>query len=184
MFTPRMMRAINAAATAHDGHYRKATRIPYVSHLFGVMTIAASITDDEDVLIACLLHDAIEDIPETYGATQIEADFGPRVLGIVQGVTKIEADSWQERSDAYIAHLRDEASDESLIVSLCDKSHNLMSILADHDAIGDELWERFNSGKERQQWWYRSILEVASQRLPDNEVLRTYAANVERLASL
>lgn len=178
------MRAINTAATAHDGHYRKATHIPYVSHLFGVMTLAKTVTDDEDVLIACLLHDAIEDVPEKYGATQIEADFGPRVLEIVQGVTKIEADSWQERADAYLKHLEFEASEESVLVSLCDKMHNLMSILADHEAIGEELWTRFNSGKERQQWWYRSILEVASRRLPDTPLLAKYVSLVQQLERL
>lgn len=178
------MRAINTAAIAHDGHYRKATTIPYISHLYGVMTLASTVTDDEDVLVACLLHDAIEDVSEKYGPAQIEADFGARVLEIVQGVTKIDAPTWQERNDAYLAHLREEASPESVLVSLCDKTHNLMSILADHEEIGEELWERFNSGKERQQWWYRSIFEVASQRLPQSELLHSYGELVQRLEAL
>ncbi|MEJ6014186.1 HD domain-containing protein [Corynebacterium sp. H127] len=181
MFTPRLMRAINTAAWAHDGHLRKGTNIPYVSHLFGVMSIAASATTDEDVLIACLLHDAIEDVPEKYGAAQMGADFGERVTSIVLGVTKQESPTWQERADAYLEHLRYEASPESVLVSLCDKMHNLMSILTDHSEIGAELWERFNSGKERQQWWYRSILEVAQARIPDSPVLPQYSALVEEL---
>lgn len=184
MFSPRLMRAINTAAVAHDGHYRKTTRIPYISHLMGVMHIAASVTDDEDVLIACLLHDAIEDVPEKYGAEQMSADFGPRVVSTVQGVTKIEADSWQERSDAYLKHLAEEASDESVLVSLADKTHNLMSILADHSEIGGQLWERFNSGKERQQWWYASILGVAKQRLPQCALIPPFEEMVQQLQRL
>ena len=184
MLSPRLMRAINTAATVHDGHYRKGTNTPYISHLYGVMNIAAEMTDDEDLLIACLLHDAIEDVPEKYGADRILADFGERVLGIVQGVTKVDLPGWQERSDAYLAHLKSEASADSVLVSLCDKAHNLQSILADHEELGDELWGRFNSGKERQQWWYRSILEVAAERLPGCPLLTDYAAMVEKLESL
>lgn len=184
MISQRLLKAVNAAALAHDGHYRKGTRIPYISHLMGVMAIAATVTDDEDVLIACLLHDTIEDVPEKYGASQIAEDFGPRILGIVQGVTKSELPTWQERSDAYLAHLRDEASRESVLVSLCDKMHNLMSILADHDELGEELWTRFNSGKERQQWWYRSIRDVASERLPGNPLVAEYASLVAKLQSI
>ena len=126
MFSSRLMAAINTATVAHDGHVRKRTSIPYVSHLFGVMALAADLTDDEDVLVACLLHDAIEDVPEKYGAKQIEADFGPWVLEIVQGVTKADLPDWQERADAYLEHLEHEAPKESVLVSLCDKTHNLM----------------------------------------------------------
>lgn len=184
MFTPRLMTAINVAARAHDGHKRKATDLPYASHLFGVMTIASSVTDDEDVLIACLLHDTIEDVPEKYDATQMRQDFGQRVLDIVLGVTKQELPTWQERSDAYLAHLKKGASDESVLVSLCDKMHNLMSTLAECDEVGEAAWERFNAGKERQQWWYRSMYEVVAKRLPDNLLLPEFQGLVERLERL
>lgn len=143
VLTPRILRALDVAARAHDGHYRKGSDTPYVSHLFGVMYLAAAqgLADDirEDVLIACLLHDALEDVPECYSAQQMEQDFGPHVLNIVRGVTKDDSlESWRERSDAYLAHPRG-ASEASVIVSACDKLHNLSSILADHDAYGEEL---------------------------------------------
>lgn len=92
ILTPRLTQALNVATRVHDGHYRKATDIPYTSHLFGVMYLASkqglSADVEEDVLIACLLHDTLEDVPEKYTAEQMEADFGPRVLDIVLGVTK------------------------------------------------------------------------------------------------
>ena len=188
ILTPRLTQALNVATRAHDGHYRKATDIPYTSHLFGVMYLTSkqglSADVEEDVLIACLLHDTLEDVPEKYTAEQMEADFGPRVLDIVLGVTKDGTlGDWQERSDAYLAHLR-EASYESVVVSACDKLHNLSSILADHEVLGDELWPRFNSGKQRQQWWYRAVLEIVEQRAPELPLLVEYRAKVERLAAL
>ena len=59
--TPRLQQAITQAATSHDGHYRKGSTKPYVTHVVSVMLIASEYTDDEDILIACLLHDIMED---------------------------------------------------------------------------------------------------------------------------
>ncbi|AEG81499.1 hypothetical protein CULC809_00963 [Corynebacterium ulcerans 809] len=183
--SPRLLNAINIAAVAHRNQYRKGTTIPYVSHVFAVMNIASAMTDDEDILIACLLHDVLEDAPDEFSAEQIEETFGPRVLEIVGEVTKDESlSSWQERSDAYLQHLRS-ASEAALCVCAADKSHNLASILHDYDALGDALWERFNAGKERQQWWYASVYGVLADRLgEDNPVLRQMGMMVEKLGAL
>ena len=86
--TPRLQQAITQAATSHDGHYRKGSTKPYVTHVVSVMLIASEYTDDEDILVACLLHDIMEDRPDTYSFDQMAADFGPRVVDLVQGVTK------------------------------------------------------------------------------------------------
>ena len=182
--SPRLIQAINIAAWAHRGHVRKGTEIPYVSHVFGVMHLLSQVTDDEDVLIAGLFHDILGDVPEEYSAEQMEQDFGPRVLTLVQGVTKDDTLSgWQERADAYLAHL-EQAEEGSVLVSAADKLHNLLSILADHQAIGEELWLRFNSGKERQQWWYGAIYQVAQQRLPGNALVEELGFRVRELRAL
>lgn len=182
--SPRLLRAINTAAWAHRDHVRKGTTIPYVSHVFGVMHLLSQVNDDEDVLIAGLFHDILEDVPEEYSAAEMEMELRPRVVELVHGVTKDDTlDSWQERSDAYIAHLRD-AEDGSVLISAADKLHNLMSILGDHAEIGDELWGRFNSGKERQQWWYRAIYTVAAERLPGNPLVEELGVRVEELERL
>lgn len=182
--SPRLLKAINTASVAHRSHTRKGSGIPYVSHLFGVMYLLSQVTDDEDVLIAGLLHDVLEDVPEHYSREQMQDDFGARVVGIVLGVTKDNSLSeWQQRADAYISHLRDVAPNEAILVSCADKLHNLKSILDDHSRIGDQLWERFNSGKERQQWWYRQIHEVVAQRLPGlplNEELGKLVQQMEK----
>lgn len=169
--TPRFEQAINKAAFAHRNHERKGSGLPYIAHPFGVMCIASQVTEDEDVLIACLMHDVLEDVPEEYSKQEMIKDFGGRVVSIVEGVTKDESlPDWQERQDAYLKHLDEEASDESVIVSCADKIHNLMSILRDHDELGDELWSRFSGGKDQQKWWYKSVLEITTKRLPELEL--------------
>ena len=179
--SPQLLRAINTAALAHRGHVRKGTDIPYVSHVFAVMHLVSQVTDDEDVLIAALFHDILEDVPEAYSAEQMATDFGDHVVDLVRGVTKDDTlTDWQERSEAYLAHLRS-ADEGSVLVSVADKLHNLLSIHADLDVIGDELWGRFNSPMERQVWWYRSVYEVAREKLPNNALLDELGRQVERL---
>ena len=179
--SPRLIQAINTAAWAHRGHVRKGTDIPYVSHVFDVMHLVSQVTDDEDVLIAALFHDILEDVPEEYSPQRMAEEFGDRVVELVRGVTKDSTlSSWQDRSDAYLAHLR-EADDGSVLISAADKLHNLLSIHADLDALGDELWGRFNSGKERQLWWYRSVADLVQERLPGNPLGEELAGQVERL---
>lgn len=183
--TPRLSTAINKATWAHRHQTRKGSGLPYILHPYSVMCIAGQATSDEDILIACLMHDVIEDVPEEYSAGQMRMDFGDRVLSIVLGVTKNDSlPKWQDRADAYLHHLEYEASDESVIVSCADKIHNLMSILQDYDKIGDKLWNRFNADKERQIWWYRAILEVVDRRLPDlliNQELKKLVARLQNL---
>ena len=179
--SPRLIQAINTAAWAHREHLRKGTDIPYVSHVFGVMQLVSQVTDDEDVLIAALFHDILEDVPEEYSPERMTREFGERVVELVRGVTKDSTlSSWQERADAYLAHLR-KADDGSVVISAADKLHNLLSIHADLDELGDDLWARFNSGKERQLWWYRSVADLALERLPGNPLGEELARQVERL---
>lgn len=179
------MRALNAAAVHHRNHVRKGSGVPYVSHLYAVMHLVASETGDEDVLIAALFHDTLEDVPEEYGESEMRREWGDRVTDLVVHLSKDDSlPGWQERADAYLAHLEHHAPPEAVLISCADKLHNLMSILDDYAAQGEALWTRFNSGKERQQWWYGQIHRVVGKRLPALSLNEVLAGQVERLAAL
>lgn len=166
--TPRLEKAIRIATIAHKEQKRKGSDTPYIIHPYSVMCIAANATQDEDVLIACLFHDILEDVPDKYSRERMVEDFGDRVASIVDGVTKDSTlPDWQSRAEAYLEHLELEATDESVIVSCADKTHNLMSMLTDYAEVGDSLWERFKVGAERQLWWYEAVLKVIRKRLPE-----------------
>lgn len=166
--TVSLEKAIQVSAKAHHKQKRKGTDIPYIIHPFSVMLIASEATNDEDILIACLFHDILEDVPEEYSEQQMYQDFGQRVVGIVQGVTKDSSIAdWRVRSEAYLYQLEFKASDESVLVSAADKIHNMMSKLADYQIIGENLWDKFGAGKESQLWWYAAVLEVLKKRMPD-----------------
>ncbi|MDO5668997.1 MAG: HD domain-containing protein [Corynebacterium sp.] len=179
--SPRLMRAMNTAAYNHRDHVRKGSDVPYIAHLMAVHHLVAQHTDDEDVLIAALFHDTLEDVPEHYSEADMRRDFGDRVTDIVLHLSKNESHAdWQERSNAYLAHLDNVAPDEAVLISCADKLHNLMSILEDHATLGDGLWGRFNSGREKQEWWYGEVGRVVEKRLPGHPLaqqLRELAAS-------
>ena len=54
-------RAIAFATRAHEGQFRKGTTRPYIVHPLEVGEIVASMTDDEEIISAAILHDTIED---------------------------------------------------------------------------------------------------------------------------
>lgn len=183
--TGRLMRAINAAATAHRDQVRKGSGIPYVSHTYSVMYLVSRETGDEDILIAAVLHDVLEDVPHNLSEARMRAEFGDRVADIVVDLTKDPSRiDWQERADAYLDHLEHAAGDEAVLIACADKLHNLLSILDDHAELGDNLWTRFSSGRDQQLWWYRAVSELVGRRLPGLSLNRELVAAIERMAHL
>lgn len=184
MISQRIDKAIRVAAKAHRNQNRKGGDIPYIVHPFSVMTIANTVTDDEDILIACLFHDILEDVPEEYSKERMREEFGDRVVSIVEGVTKNgELKDWQEVSEDYLANLREE-DEASVIVSGADKIHNLQSVLIDYEDVGDKLWERFTKGKDSQVWWYKSILEILEERIPESPLTTKLDELVQKLDTI
>ncbi|HUE14380.1 MAG TPA: hypothetical protein VMR25_09475, partial [Planctomycetaceae bacterium] len=66
---------------------------------------------------------------------------------------------WKERKQTYL-HDLDAASPSVLLVSACDKLHNVRSLLVSVRNDGEAAWARFKGGKEGTLWYYRSALAV------------------------
>jgi hypothetical protein len=70
------------------------------------------------------------------------------------------------------------------LVSAADKLHNARSILADLRSVGDELWQRFNGGRDGTLWYYRALVD-AFETAGSNHVVEELArvvAEMERLS--
>jgi (p)ppGpp synthase/HD superfamily hydrolase len=151
----------------HGADIRKGTSsVPYVAHLLGVCALVLLDGGAEEEAIAALLHDALEDHPDTTSRGIIAERFGQSVLAIVEGCTDTPLGykggpkpPWKGRKTAYLEHLKG-AGPEERRVSLADKLDNARSILADYHAQGDLLWTRFNAGKEDQLWFYLSLRQT------------------------
>jgi (p)ppGpp synthase/HD superfamily hydrolase len=171
MLSERFDRALAFASDLHRDQLRKATEIPYFSHVLGVASIALEYSADEDEAIAALLHDSIEDQSRGDAAglrKRIRGEFGAAVLAIVQGCTdadRIPKPPWRGRKEAYLAHLA-EAPRPVLLVSASDKLHDARAIVGNLQTCGASVWDRFNGGRDGSLWYYRSLGSIFRERLP------------------
>jgi guanosine-3',5'-bis(diphosphate) 3'-pyrophosphohydrolase len=85
---PKIRYAFFVAEQAHHGQMR-ASGEPYILHPLAVAKILVDLRLDDDAIIAALLHDVLEDCPEVH-SEDISREFGPDVLHLVEGVTKLK----------------------------------------------------------------------------------------------
>ena len=181
----RFSDALTFAHQLHAAQTRKGTNVPYISHLMAVAAIVIENGGSEDQAIAALLHDAVEDQGGQPTLEKIRERFGSKVADIVQGCTDadvIPKPPWRERKTAYIAHIRT-APAEVRLVSAADKLHNARSILNDYRSLKEDLWRRFNGGREGTLWYYRSLVNAFREAgsTPVVEELDRVVSELERL---
>jgi (p)ppGpp synthase/HD superfamily hydrolase len=175
VLTDRFDRALLYATHIHGGQVRKGTGTPYVAHLLAVSATVLEYGGDEDLAIAALLHDSVEDQGGRPRLEDVRNRFGARVAHVVEACSDSLADTgagerkahWQERKDAYLKKLKT-ADEDILRVSLADKVHNARAILRDlrKPEIGEKIWSRFSQPKERTLWYYESLADIFRKRLP------------------
>lgn len=153
----RLDLAVETAAAAHQNQKRKFTDIPYISHSFSVAVLLMQYGYAEDIVIAGLLHDTVED--SFMAPEDIRHIFGSKVAGIVKRCSEPDkSDPWMVRKSHTIEALR-EADLDTKIVACADKLHNVRCITSDYEEIGSRVWQRFNEGQSSQEWYYRRLLE-------------------------
>ena len=185
VFTPRLDMAIRAATYAHAKQSRKGMDIPYIVHPYSVMLIASQATNDEDILIACLMHDVLEDVSHRYPEEQMMSEYGIGVVEIVKGVTKNDGiKDWHDRAVDYNNNLLNNAPDGSIVVACSDKIHNMMSTLADYQMQGESLWRKFKAGKDEQLWYYQEVYNVIKSRMPKLNINRQYLELMKEFADI
>ncbi|MFY9674462.1 MAG: HD domain-containing protein [Terriglobales bacterium] len=156
---PKLQRAFRYAAKWHSGQARKGTAVPYLSHLMAVASLVLEAGGDEEMAIAALLHDVVEDCGGMPRLREIRKQFGARVARIVEGCTDSFVEpkpDWIERKRGYLEEVK-HADAETRLVSASDKLHNVRTILADYRKDGDGIWVRFNGKKEGTLWYYRAL---------------------------
>jgi (p)ppGpp synthase/HD superfamily hydrolase len=122
----------------------------------------------EDQAIAALPHDAAEDQGGAPTLEVVRDRFGDGVAEIVSDCTDSwpeEKQEWRPRKEAYLAKLPAKPQ-QSLLVSLADKTHNAEAILSDYRVLNDGVWERFNGGAVGTRWYYQSLANIFSQVMP------------------
>jgi (p)ppGpp synthase/HD superfamily hydrolase len=162
----RLQRAFRYAAEKHAGQTRKQTAVPYLSHLMAVASLVLEAGGDEDMAIAALLHDVVEDCGGMPRLREVHKLFGRRVALIVEGCTDSFGEpkaEWVERKKNYLREVK-HADAETRLVSASDKLHNVRTILADYRQDGEAIWARFSGKREGTLWYYRALSDEYQRR--------------------
>ena len=146
--TPLLQKAIDTCVTSHSGQYRKSGE-PYAIHPILVACIVSYMGGDENMVIAALLHDVVEDTDTTLA--QVQTEFGEEVAKLVEGLTKIVAiredklassDSNERLASSALTFRRmlliSIEDVRVLVVKLCDRLHNMLTL----DALAPEKQKR------------------------------------------
>jgi (p)ppGpp synthase/HD superfamily hydrolase len=162
-----IFRAIEFAARAHSGQYRKGTKIPYIVHPLGVAKILIEYGCPDHVVIAGILHDTVEDTPVTLD--EIKQTFGWDIADLVEAASEPDkTDTWENRKKHTIGMLKNMPK-EAIILVLADKLDNIRAIREDYERYGEALWHRFNRPRDQQKWYYENLAAVFTDSLTDEQ---------------
>ncbi|MGC8643434.1 MAG: HD domain-containing protein [Isosphaeraceae bacterium] len=184
LLTSAIEQALRLAAAGHAGQVRKGSGVSYVEHVVAVAWILDRAGFDEDVVIAGLLHDLVEDTSTSID--EIRARFGPFVAELVAHCSEVKNDEqgrkrpWIDRKRDHLAALAN-APVEARAIVLADKLHNLVCIQLDL-AEGRPIWTTFNADRDQVLWYYDASITCCGQGDPRLEKLA--ASCRERLAEV
>lgn len=156
---------MRVAAHQHRDHHRKSSDLPYITHPSSVALILQRAGFDDDALIAAaLLHDAVEDTD--YEVDQLEKEFPPAVVEYVMVATERKLDddgskrTWRDRKTEHLEQVAAGPLPARALV-LADKLHNLGSMLFDLTS-GEDIWPRFGASKEEMLDYHRQMVARAA----------------------
>jgi len=181
IFTQNIQRAIEFAEQVHRDQMRKGKKMAYIEHPLAVGLILARAGAEEEIVIAGILHDTIEDSDGRITKQDIEQEFGSRVAEMVSDVTEQDKSlPWEERKRLAREHVA-EMSKDSLLVKSGDVVHNLTEIGIDLEREGGKIFERFNAPKEQQLEVYTKLVGAIASAWHENPLLQDLRAALERL---
>ena len=174
--------ALIFAAAAHDKMRRKKSDAPYILHPMEAAVIVGSMTDDQSLIAAAVLHDVVEDAGVSI--EEVGEKFGARVRELVGSETENKreelppSETWRIRKEETLLTL--EKTDDIGVVMLWlgDKLANMRSIYRTWKEEGDSMWNAFhNSDPVEQAWYYRTVLRL-TERLSHTSAWLEYRALV------
>ncbi len=168
MYSYRVEQAIRAAAVLHKDQLRKGSMpFPYITHLVATAFTLLDYTDDEDVVIAGLLHDTVEDTD--YTLDEIQEDFGGRVREFIEAVTEPVSTNekrltWREKKSIYSKQLK-KGPTEAVLIAAADKIHNFRTIVEDYYDAPERFAQDFGSNFSERLEAYQEVANIINNRL-------------------
>lgn len=183
ILSPIIQKATLFSINAHAGQTRKGKEIPYITHPLTVALILARAGADDDVIVAGILHDTVEDSDGAIALSDIETQFGENVAGLVRHVTEEDKSlPWVERKQIALSHIYEMPYD-ALLLKSADVLANLMDLVADIEQEGESVWERFNAPKEQKIEQQKKLIEAFETIWSENPLLPEIRDGVDKLAT-
>jgi len=182
----RISKAIEFAIQAHEHESRKGSKIPYIVHPLDVLSILMKNGASEDLVIAGVLHDVLEDTPRS--KDEIRKIFGDSVGSLVEAASENEKlvkgvsneekkKTWKIRKSERIDKVKNSGRDLRLL-TCADKLANIRDLIEDLHSSGETVWKKFNASKEEESWYYHEIASaMISPRGGESDISRTTAYN-------
>lgn len=152
------------ATIMHQGRRRKFKGKPFILHPLEVAQILSTMTDDQEVITAGILHDIVEDTDGTL--EEIEKRFGERVAFLVSSESEEEYpgespdSSWQRRKEGSLRILKTSQDMGVRMLWLADKLANIRSMASMYSEQGEVMWQNLHQKDPAMQcWYYRTIAE-------------------------
>lgn len=175
--------AILFAVKAHDGMRRKKSSVPYILHPLEASVIVSTLTDDQTVIAAAILHDVVEDTDIIID--EIEEKFGKRVRELVASETENKrseisaSETWRIRKEESLEVLKNTNDIGVLMVWLGDKLANIRSIYRDLQQEGNAIWKKFNQKDVNEHAWYYFSIVKLTERLSHTSAWLEFKTLVE-----
>jgi (p)ppGpp synthase/HD superfamily hydrolase len=177
IYTNKIKKAINFAILTHEvtqKQKRKGKDIAYITHPLTVGIILSRAGASEDIVVAGILHDTIEDSIKENKVTKLKIQelFGDKVAELVGDVTEENKElTWEERKSEAREHLKIMPLD-SLMVKSADLISNTTEILEDFDNVGFAVFDRFNADKRSVLRNYILAIQTILERWQENPLTK------------
>jgi (p)ppGpp synthase/HD superfamily hydrolase len=173
------------ASRRHAGQRRHNTGTPYVSHLLATCAIVLAEGGDEEMAIAALLHDVLEDVPTA--RAEVRDRFGAEVYRLVDACTDADLDEraslpWRDRKRSHLRRMAD-LDDRALLIIAADKVDSLQAIKDDFVRFGAGLFAHSVRSSADLLWNYREVLAVLEVRIGTRPVVRRLSRLVAEFAA-
>ena len=178
----KLEEAIIYATVMHQGKIHRFGHIPYILHTMEVAQVLSTMTDDEDIITAGILHD----VAETDSIlTEIEKRFGERVAGLVGSVSerrKPDEDreaTWKRRKEEALLVLRNSRDIGVKMLWLADKLTYIRLLSGNYSEKGEAMWRDLTEKDPAMHcWYYKSVGETVELSLNKTGAFKEFIKHI------
>ena len=189
IYTPKIQKALRFATRTHEIYQkqkRKCKDIAYISHPLTAGIILSLAKASENVIIAGILHDTIEDSSKSKKVTpeMIEERFGKKVCDLVVSVTEMNKNlPWAERKALALERIRT-FSHDAVLVKSADVLSNGMELVYDYGKEKEKIFNCFNAPASAVLANHARVVDALIKRWPKSPLvsdLRKLALEIKRI---